>query len=814
MEIHREQILGKGGFGTVYMGSWNRMPVAIKRIQLVHLDSSEKEEEALRNLKHPNVIQIYQAENDDDFRYFALELCEASLDKLFRKDGDPKKCRRRMPPREDVLYQLATGLEYIHKMEMTHRDIKPQNVLIWVDSKDGLVIMKWADFGLSKKVNERGTFSMSAIKGTDNWLAPELLKLLKEEEELTEGSEGSTSPPRQRGTVKSDVYAEGLVFGYFYLDGEHIFGNINSQTLTISNNIMKNNPVNISKIQPTHVHDLIQKMLASVPERRITSSDVVKLLAEYRTQVVLPGSMLEIDSEKIFEKSGYGILFEGVWGTTRLPVAVKRMQLIHVLGKKQEESWLSLSHVNVVKLFHAESDSKFRYYALELCQASMDQIFLKDGDPKKYRGPKPQAEEALYQLANGLEYIHKTKLIHCDLKPKNVLLLTGNSSSVVMKWTNFGLSKQVDENGTCLINEIKGNEWLAWLAPEILQMLENEEINQSENQATLLWEYNTFKSDVFAEGLVFGYFLLEGLHPFGSIVHKIPANIDKNDAVNLNKIEPSPLSDLTLKMLAHHPEDRMTSSDVIEELNVIRKLRFKEMEKTLFALCTKPTPNLKKMENLVNQGISVNNCFNQQGLTPLLQLLANGEAYHRENFVDIIRYFVAKEIHLNVKNAYGENALLKLIVQYPKDDLIDIVKLFIDNGIDINCKNKYGTNILHYLCEYYLHDNLIDIIRLLIEQKVEINCSHDYGYNALPVLCRNYNKDNLFDVVKLLIDNGIEVHCNPNNDGNALNIVCRYYKKDNMIDIIQLLSSKKGGELNGSSLPNGSSTKATKRSHD
>jgi hypothetical protein len=71
---------------------------------------------------------------------------------------------------------------------------------------------------------------------------------------------------------------------------------------------MKNIPVNISskcfflnsfsqscdyqkilkfliEIQPEHVHNLILKMLASVPERRITSSDVVKLLAEYRTQV-------------------------------------------------------------------------------------------------------------------------------------------------------------------------------------------------------------------------------------------------------------------------------------------------------------------------------------------------------------------------------------------------------------------------------------------------------------------------------------------------------------------------------------------------
>jgi len=161
----------------------------------------------------------------------------------------------------------------------------------------------------------------------------------------------------------------------------------------------------------------------------------------------------------------------------------------------------------------------------------MDQIFLKDGDPKKYRGPKPQTEEALYQLANGLEYIHKTKVIHCNLKPKNVLLWTGNSSSVVMKWTNFGLSKQVDEKGTCPINGIRGE--FEWLAPEILEMLENEEINQSENQETLLWECNTFKSDVFAEGLVFGYFLLDGVHPFGSIGWRIQ-NIINNNAVNLN----------------------------------------------------------------------------------------------------------------------------------------------------------------------------------------------------------------------------------------------------------------------------------------
>jgi serine/threonine protein kinase len=70
MEIEcGKKILGRGGFGIVFDGFWgpNRIPVAVKRLQLLHLDS-KKEEEALRNLKHPNVIQIYHAEDDKDFR--------------------------------------------------------------------------------------------------------------------------------------------------------------------------------------------------------------------------------------------------------------------------------------------------------------------------------------------------------------------------------------------------------------------------------------------------------------------------------------------------------------------------------------------------------------------------------------------------------------------------------------------------------------------------------------------------------------------------------------------------------------------------
>jgi serine/threonine-protein kinase/endoribonuclease IRE1 len=71
VEIDRDQILGQGGYGIVYKGFWgpNRIPVAVKRLQLmVHLDTSEKEDEALLKLNHQNVIKLYHAENDTDFR--------------------------------------------------------------------------------------------------------------------------------------------------------------------------------------------------------------------------------------------------------------------------------------------------------------------------------------------------------------------------------------------------------------------------------------------------------------------------------------------------------------------------------------------------------------------------------------------------------------------------------------------------------------------------------------------------------------------------------------------------------------------------
>jgi serine/threonine protein kinase len=162
-----------------------------------------------------------------------LELCAASLDQIFLDNNQPRKYNGpNLPHYFTVFLQLAEGLEYIHSENLIHRDIKPGNVLIYVDPNTRQITMKLADFGLSKSVNERGSYTMkSGVKGTNTYLAPELLlKLMKINETLG------------RGTVKSDVFALSLVFAYLLLKGHHLYG---SNEIEIYNNIVTNNQINI-----------------------------------------------------------------------------------------------------------------------------------------------------------------------------------------------------------------------------------------------------------------------------------------------------------------------------------------------------------------------------------------------------------------------------------------------------------------------------------------------------------------------------------------------------------------------------------------
>jgi serine/threonine protein kinase len=161
-----------------------------------------------------------------------MELCNASLDRLFLEETDPNKYRGPMPAtKKDVCLQLAKGMEHIHEQGLIHRDIKPENALIRVEPNG--VLMKWADFGFSKPVNERGSHSISGLKGTEKWYAAEICRLIEKEENMENLG---------RGTVKSDVFSEGLVFAYYLLGGNHPYGKL----YDIPKNILNSTQVNMN----------------------------------------------------------------------------------------------------------------------------------------------------------------------------------------------------------------------------------------------------------------------------------------------------------------------------------------------------------------------------------------------------------------------------------------------------------------------------------------------------------------------------------------------------------------------------------------
>ena len=137
-------IIGKGAFGVVYTGTDNRgNQVAAKRI-----DGTDKHKIAkitndlhrLLDLDHPNVVKLLDIHHLDTTMWMFMEYCpNKDFEKYFQKfkpNGEQKL---------DLMIQIAEGVEFLHKKDIIHRDIKPGNILV----SENPAIAKLTDFDLS-----------------------------------------------------------------------------------------------------------------------------------------------------------------------------------------------------------------------------------------------------------------------------------------------------------------------------------------------------------------------------------------------------------------------------------------------------------------------------------------------------------------------------------------------------------------------------------------------------------------------------------------------------------------------------------------
>jgi len=167
--------LGRGAMGIVYKGvdPTIHRTVAIKTLRLSEFEDEElaeikrrffREAESAGLLNHPNIVSIYDAGEEHDLAYIAMEYLEGEdLAKYTRKEA--------LLPLRDVLQiiiQVADALDYAHGKEVVHRDIKPANIMRLMES--GTV--KVTDFGIARITSSSKT-KTGVVLGTPSYMSPE-----------------------------------------------------------------------------------------------------------------------------------------------------------------------------------------------------------------------------------------------------------------------------------------------------------------------------------------------------------------------------------------------------------------------------------------------------------------------------------------------------------------------------------------------------------------------------------------------------------------------------------------------------------------
>ena len=167
--------LGRGAMGIVYKGEDPTIhrTVAIKTLRLSEFEEGEladikerffREAESAGLLNHPNIVSIYDAGEEHDLAYIAMEYLDGS---------DLAQCthKGKLLPLMGVLkiiIQVADALDYAHKNNIVHRDIKPANIMLLKDTGN----IKVTDFGIARIISSSKT-KTGIVLGTPSYMSPE-----------------------------------------------------------------------------------------------------------------------------------------------------------------------------------------------------------------------------------------------------------------------------------------------------------------------------------------------------------------------------------------------------------------------------------------------------------------------------------------------------------------------------------------------------------------------------------------------------------------------------------------------------------------
>jgi serine/threonine-protein kinase len=256
-----EKKIAKGAMGVVYLGrelKLDRM-IAIKTLTLSKefegstlqevLERFFREASAAGRLTHEHIISIYDAGEDDDIAYLAMEYFKGGNLVPYTRIGNLLSLKDFF----NIAIKIADALHYAHLQGVIHRDIKPANILY----NHGNQNLKITDFGIARITDHKQT-KTGVVLGTPSYMSPEQIA-----GKVIDG--------------RSDLFSLGITF-YQLLSGELPFQSDSMASLMYK--IATEQPRHLLKIRPdlpSDLCDMIAVLLEKNPEQRYSDGSTLAL---------------------------------------------------------------------------------------------------------------------------------------------------------------------------------------------------------------------------------------------------------------------------------------------------------------------------------------------------------------------------------------------------------------------------------------------------------------------------------------------------------------------------------------------------------
>ncbi len=277
---HVERLLGRGGMGSVYKGLHAKSgePVAIKVIasgianQMRFRRRFSGEIEALKRLKHPNIVELIGYGEEKGLLFYSMEYVDGhSLHDHLRQHGSL--------PWEDVVQvaiETTAALKHAHNIGIIHRDLKPANLML---NQAGHI--KLTDFGISKLFGSGDETLAGSVIGTADYMPPEQ-------------AEGKPV------NVRSDLYSLGSVM-YALLTGKAPFGGKSVPEVLYA---VRYNPVPSLSDRVTDVPEDLLALIHQLLEKDPLKRPPTALVVGNRLKALQQGMQRKIKTEEITNRDG------------------------------------------------------------------------------------------------------------------------------------------------------------------------------------------------------------------------------------------------------------------------------------------------------------------------------------------------------------------------------------------------------------------------------------------------------------------------------------------------------------------------------